>query len=684
MHGILDTNINGDVLKMFTKKIKKLIKNPNLYFYDYFRKKLNTKKDISHSKSVNAEPTDIDNKIESPILKYYVPKSNNILISHFYTDDKFSNGVTNYIDSVVEIMKDSEKLSKPYPMNDEIFRNYILNYISWEIFESIEVAESQASAVYLPRQSNIHIRMHCPFYLYKKIINEEVDEQRFSTEVRAMYKAKVISSPSHGMLEYLDDELRTEEIFVFKNPCPNKLSTNTHTSKNYDVCFYGRFNNLKGNQFFSKILQHMPKEYKILVLGKEEQKIKLKGVTTSNIEFCGHVEGEAKFNLLRQSKVMISLSKFENCSMAILESLSVGVPVVCWDVGGNAEIAGPEVLRAIPIFDIGCFVREIIYFRDNSVDVHCFTNSIKAINQDFINGLMAVRAKIQGENNEVYKGLDCRAQQYGIPYSPYQLSGELPGLPNYPINILVFTNDKYLQEIMHTIGRKTKKNISCIDITKRTLTYDELKRAALSACEKPDVLILEKSYGCKIDFIRQFRREMKSILVFTQPSPVNKGAYILDPDGFDQSSLLWKTRIKTTNDQMDKRYSNCLLLINEITIENKHHIKKIYDEYQCIYVDKYNFASMKLLYGNKTKQYNKTSDVKYCIESLDDIELSKHISTNTKLICRKSSFYYRKDCTLSKQSRALAKSLIETKEISKTTLLGLHVIAEQLDYLCYL
>lgn len=666
---------------MLKKKIKKLIKNPNLFFYDYFRNKLNIKEPVLEKKTVNTKNLTI--KKENLITKHYVPMHKNILINHFYTDGTFSNGVINYMNSVTETIKDSEIFSKPYPINEEGFRNYILDYLSWEDFEYIEVAESQASALYLPRQANIHVRMHCPFYLYKKIIKEEVDEQRFSTEIRAMYKAKVVSSPSHGMLEYLEDELRTEKIFVFKNPCPNKLSTECIAEKLYDVCFYGRFNNLKGNQFFSKILQYIPNDYKILVLGKEEQKIKLNNVNTNNIEFCGHIEGETKFNLLRQSKVMISLSKFENCSMAILEALSVGVPVVCWDVGGNAEIAGPEVLRAVPAFDIECFAKEITYFRNNPVDIHHFSNCIHAINKDFIDGLTSIYSTIQEENDEIYKGLDCREQQYKNIYIPYQLKTNLPDLPQYPINILVFTGNKYLQDIMDNVGKKTKKNIFFIDESKRVLNYDELKRAALSACEKPDVLILDKRYGCKIDFIRQFRRETKSILIFTQESPANNNSYILDPDGFDQFSLLWRTRIKNKDDQIDEKYLNCLLLLDDEQIKNKTDIRNVYNKYQYIYVDKNKFESMKLLYGDKIKPYNKTS-FNYCVESLSDIELSKNILINTKFICRKNSFYYKKNHSLSKESRILTKKLIESKEISKTNLSGLHVIAEELEYLRYL
>ncbi|HCQ2617179.1 TPA: glycosyltransferase family 1 protein, partial [Escherichia coli] len=125
-----------------------------------------------------------------------------IIVSHFPYNGSFSNGVINYTKAVNSVIDANYKIVyKGQNETQEAFRNRLLrmmkfNYSPEEVI--IEVAESQASALLIPRSFNVHVRMHCPFYLYKKIIKEEPDEQRFSEEVRGIYKARAVSSPSHG------------------------------------------------------------------------------------------------------------------------------------------------------------------------------------------------------------------------------------------------------------------------------------------------------------------------------------------------------------------------------------------------------------------------------------------------------------------------------------------------------
>ncbi|WP_139502108.1 glycosyltransferase family 4 protein, partial [Escherichia coli] len=62
-----------------------------------------------------------------------------------------------------------------------------------------------------------------------------------------------------------------------------------------------------------------------------------------SVEKKGEVIGDKRFELVKKAKCLIMPSQFENCSMVILESLACHVPVVAWDVGGNAEIAKPNI-----------------------------------------------------------------------------------------------------------------------------------------------------------------------------------------------------------------------------------------------------------------------------------------------------------------------------------------------------
>src|SRR6185295_16092813 len=46
------------------------------------------------------------------------------------------------------------------------------------------------------------------------------------------------------------------------------------------------------------------------------------------------------------------LSRFENCSMMVLESLAAGTVVAGWDVGGHAEIADARFIRLVRLGDL--------------------------------------------------------------------------------------------------------------------------------------------------------------------------------------------------------------------------------------------------------------------------------------------------------------------------------------------
>lgn len=674
------------------KKLRKLIRNPNLYFYDYFAKKLNI--------PTGRNKTELQNKVENKdkiiveslnICEYnkisLIPNKEKILINHFYVNGLFSNGVTNYIRSICDMDEEYGSISKPYPMNEECFRHYIINNIPINKFKIIEVAESQASALYLNNNANVHVRMHCPFYLYKKIIQEDTDEIRFSTEVRAMYKAKAVSSPSHGMLEYLADELNIDNIHVYKNPCVNRLNDYNNQEKIYDVCFYGRFNALKGNQFLEKIIQELPNNYKVLVLGKQEQKIKIDKIYNDRVKFIDHLEGDDKFKSLSQSKVMISLSKFENCSMAILDALSIGVPVVCWDVGGNAEIASPEILKAISPYDIKQFSNEIINFVNNPIDRQSFEKEINLINMDFKKGLKFVEDVVLGKQKGIYKGLDHRLEHYSETYIPYQIYSDLPKIQKHPLNFLIVTKNKDLIDVFNDIGKKFNKNISYIAENKRNLEYVEFKKNCLYNCPRPDVIFIDRKFAIDLNFIRKLKKETRSILIYVDYSPIHDNSFILDINGFGKDSLLAKTRInkKCESSIGNLNVESCYVYFDENSKQQIGKINILNDKFKNIYVDD-EVINILSEHGINVKPISSFTGNKkdIAIICLKDFGCNRFFEENSYILFNEQSLFKNKNCENNMICRKLAIQIIETKEINLNNYKGLHVVAEQIDYLKYI
>ncbi|NZB57847.1 glycosyltransferase, partial [Escherichia coli] len=518
-----------------------------------------------------------------------------IIVSHFPYNGSFSNGVINYTKAVNSVIDANYKIVyKGQNETQEAFRNRLLrmmkfNYSPEEVI--IEVAESQASALLIPRGFNVHVRMHCPFYLYKKIIKEEPDEQRFSEEVRGIYKARAVSSPSHGMLNLLKNELDIDDIHVFKNPIDLTNVDLSDINKDIDVVFLLRFNRLKGVEYLNPILRMLPESYNVILIGKQEEKFYLDSRVRCKVTIREHVEGDEKFEILKRAKVSLSLSKFENCSMVILESIGVGTSVVCWDVGGNAEIASPSIISVIDYEDVFAFtdkIKEIVdnYNNNSYPPKEAFEEAIKRINEDYINGTKFIETNISNKSG-VYKGLDYSTEHAQKKHIPYELKGHSWNDLEYrPIKFLALLNDS---ESVSTLYHFFKSNDFAITILSRcennfeyndVYTFNWVARLQM-VHEKikdlnPDIIIVE-DVGFTDDVKKNiFIKSLKKPVVFL--SKINSNL-ILDRHGWHTDSYIANRKIKIDNVPQLNIYprisTNVLIVPNQKQPSYIHAIEKI-------------------------------------------------------------------------------------------------------------
>ena len=86
------------------------------------------------------------------------------------------------------------------------------------------------------------------------------------------------------------------------------------------------------------ILDSEAYEADLVVFGAEEQELKL-SFTHIRVRFEGYVQDTTHLVRLYQSaEVMVVPSLTENLSCAIMEALSCGTPVCCFDIGGNRDM----------------------------------------------------------------------------------------------------------------------------------------------------------------------------------------------------------------------------------------------------------------------------------------------------------------------------------------------------------
>jgi len=113
-------------------------------------------------------------------------------------------------------------------------------------------------------------------------------------------------------------------------------------NKVYDICFLGRFYEQKGIDEIPEIFENLRKVYhkkfSVIFIGNKnnrsdqlEKELRMRGFDSS-IQFLGPKRESEKYELLKKSKVLIFPSYFESFGIVYLDAISVGTPVVEYDL----------------------------------------------------------------------------------------------------------------------------------------------------------------------------------------------------------------------------------------------------------------------------------------------------------------------------------------------------------------
>ena len=115
------------------------------------------------------------------------------------------------------------------------------------------------------------------------------------------------------------------------------------------------------DQLISLIERFQGLAIRLLVLGSGPEEHKLRELANAKhvekqIEFMGQVGESEKFRLLQISDLYVSTSQHEGFGLVFLEAMACGLPIVCYDFGGQTDfLQNQESGHLVPLNDLETF-----------------------------------------------------------------------------------------------------------------------------------------------------------------------------------------------------------------------------------------------------------------------------------------------------------------------------------------
>jgi glycosyltransferase involved in cell wall biosynthesis len=287
-----------------------------------------------------------------------------ILINPFPSTRR--NGITTYTEHALRELS-ARGVAAMCIANDEqlpraLFRQQVRDAITTRFRPDeviIEAPEAGSATLLLPPTYRVHIRLHCPSAFVRRHNGVPVSVEEIQDELHIVRAAYVASSPSRALLAELEPHLDISRIHVYKNP-PPETSLAAPALKACDVVFMGNFSRLKGVDFLNPLMRRLPSHYSVVMVGRDSEAFEIAADVRCVVRVGAHMPGLERLVLLASARIALSLSRFENCSMLVLEALSVGTVVAGWRVGGHAEIAGSHLIRLAPFGDLDALASTIV------------------------------------------------------------------------------------------------------------------------------------------------------------------------------------------------------------------------------------------------------------------------------------------------------------------------------------
>lgn len=266
-----------------------------------------------------------------------------------------TSGVSNYIfETVKRIEKvflykvEIKVLSINYGEKLFNFKKRIYDFLEKNDYFLVEFPDSMGLSCDLKDQSRVHVRIHCGKTLGKYVQGIRFNKREFLKEKNSIIKANMVSAPSIISKIYTFEFYNVNrEALVYPNPINILFKCE---SKDLNVVFLGRLQNLKGYEFLNKFSKKS--KFKINILTNVV-------CNSKGFNFLKYEDIEEKYKYLSRAKVVIVPSLFDIYSMVALEAIACNSHVVTWEHIGIVEYFGEEYVSKIAVWDFDKFVEVV-------------------------------------------------------------------------------------------------------------------------------------------------------------------------------------------------------------------------------------------------------------------------------------------------------------------------------------
>lgn len=142
-----------------------------------------------------------------------------------------------------------------------------------------------------------------------------------------------------------------EKIILTDNGINLSREIDSKVKKDFTACFIGRIVKSKGIydliDIWSYIIKEIPSA-RLAIIGDGPELSNLKGYAKTknidgNIKFFGHLNDE-RFDILSKSKLFVFPSYGESWAIVILEAMSLGIPIITYDLAELRHIWGDFII----------------------------------------------------------------------------------------------------------------------------------------------------------------------------------------------------------------------------------------------------------------------------------------------------------------------------------------------------